>query len=196
MVKRQVAQELGIHENLLRSWIRQFAQGKWEVNPGTVLKSAQQLENERLKCELKRVTTERDIFKKGGGLLRQATLVKYGFVAQHQSIWPVRTMCRVLVVPRAGFYEWHSRSPSRRSLEDPRLMPLVRTSFAQNDGTYGAVRVARDLREWGEGCGKRRVGRADALGVASGAPEATPTPARPRPAARAQYCAERLEPAL
>ena len=64
MVKRQVAQELGIHENLLRSWIRQFAQGKWEVNPGTVLKSAQQLENERLKCELKRVTTERDILKK------------------------------------------------------------------------------------------------------------------------------------
>ena len=25
MVKRQVAEELGIHENLLRSWIRQFA---------------------------------------------------------------------------------------------------------------------------------------------------------------------------
>lgn len=31
MVKRQVAQELGIHENLLRSWIRQIAAGKWEA---------------------------------------------------------------------------------------------------------------------------------------------------------------------
>jgi transposase len=29
MVKRQVAQALGIHENLLRSWVRQFAAGKW-----------------------------------------------------------------------------------------------------------------------------------------------------------------------
>jgi transposase len=67
MVKRQVAQELGIHENLLRSWIRQFAQGKWEGSPGTALKSAQQLENERLKRELKRVTTERDILKKAVG---------------------------------------------------------------------------------------------------------------------------------
>ena len=67
MVKRQVAQELGIHENLLRSWIRQFAQGKWEASPGTGLKSAQQLENERLKRELKRVTTERDILKKAVG---------------------------------------------------------------------------------------------------------------------------------
>jgi transposase len=67
MVKRQVAQELGIHENLLRSWIRQFAQGKWEASPGATLKSAQQLENERLKRELKRVTTERDILKKAVG---------------------------------------------------------------------------------------------------------------------------------
>jgi transposase len=49
------------------AWIRQFAQGKWEASPGTVLKSAQQLENERLKRELKRVTTERDILKKAVG---------------------------------------------------------------------------------------------------------------------------------
>lgn len=34
VVKRQVAGELGIHENLLRSWIRQFAAGKWEAAPG------------------------------------------------------------------------------------------------------------------------------------------------------------------
>jgi len=67
MSKRQVAQELGIHENLLRTWVRQFAAGKWETSPGTALKSAQQLENERLKRELKRVTTERDILKKAVG---------------------------------------------------------------------------------------------------------------------------------
>ena len=85
--------------------------------------------------------------------------MKYGFVARHQSIWPVRTMCRVFAVSRAGFYEWHSRPPSRRSLEDARLMPMVRESFIASDGTYGAVRVARDLRDWGERCGKRRTGR-------------------------------------
>ena len=65
--KRQVAQELGIHENLLRTWVRQFAAGKWEASPGVPLKSAQQQENERLKRELKRVTTERDILKKAVG---------------------------------------------------------------------------------------------------------------------------------
>jgi transposase len=67
MVKRQVAQELGIHENLLRTWVRQFAAGKWESIPGKTLKSDQQQELERLRRELKRVTTERDILKKAVG---------------------------------------------------------------------------------------------------------------------------------
>ena len=65
--KRQVAQELGIHENLLRTWVRQFAAGTWETSAGTPLKSAQQQELERLRRELKRVTTERDILKKAVG---------------------------------------------------------------------------------------------------------------------------------
>jgi putative transposase len=68
-------------------------------------------------------------------------------------------MCRMLAVSRAGFYEWHARPLSRRSLEDARLLPLIQTSFAASDGTYGAIRVARDLRDWGERCGKRRTGR-------------------------------------
>jgi transposase len=67
MVKRQVAEELGIHENLLRTWVRQFAAGKWEAMPGKALKSDQQQELERLRRELKRVTTERDILKKAVG---------------------------------------------------------------------------------------------------------------------------------
>ena len=67
MVKRQVARELGLHENLLRSWVKQFAAGKWEAAPGKSLKSEQQQELERLRRELKRVTTERDILKKAVG---------------------------------------------------------------------------------------------------------------------------------
>jgi len=65
----------------------------------------------------------------------------------------------MLAVSRAGFYEWHGKAPSNRSVEDARLIPLIRTSFAASDGTYGAIRVARDLRDWGERCGKRRTGR-------------------------------------
>ena len=65
--KAQVARDLGVHENLLRARVRQFEAGKWESAPGVTLKTAQQQELERLRRELKRVTTERDILKKAVG---------------------------------------------------------------------------------------------------------------------------------
>ena len=62
--KTEVANELGIHPNLLRTWVRQFAAGKWERTAGRPLKTEQQEEIERLRRELQRVKTERDILKK------------------------------------------------------------------------------------------------------------------------------------
>jgi putative transposase len=85
--------------------------------------------------------------------------VRYGFVARHQSIWPVRTLCRMLEVSPAGFYDWRSRAPSRRSAEDARLTGLIQTSFRASDKTYGSPRVCRDLADWGERCGTKRVAR-------------------------------------
>jgi putative transposase len=80
-------------------------------------------------------------------------------VARHQSIWPVRTLCRMLEVSPAGFYDWNSRAPSRRSVEDARLTGLIQTSFLASDKTYGSPRVWRDLADWGERCGTKRVAR-------------------------------------
>ena len=55
--KTEVAHELGIHPNLLRTWVRQLAAGKWERTAGKPLKSEQQEEIERLRRELQRVKT-------------------------------------------------------------------------------------------------------------------------------------------
>ena len=85
--------------------------------------------------------------------------MKYGFIARHQPIWPVRVMCQMLEVSPAGFYDWRARGPSLRSQEDARLSGLIRTSFAASDKTYGSPRVWRDLFDWGERCAKKRVAR-------------------------------------
>ncbi len=62
--KSEVARELGLHPTLLRRWIEQFEAGVWEATPGAALKSGQTQELERLRRELNRVKTERDILKK------------------------------------------------------------------------------------------------------------------------------------
>ena len=85
--------------------------------------------------------------------------MRYGFVARHQSIWPVRTMCRMLEVSHGGFYDWSARAPSRHTREDARLAGLVQSSFLASDKTYGSPRVWRDLYGWAERCSRKRVER-------------------------------------
>jgi transposase len=62
--RAEVAQELGLNAAMLGKWIREAGAGKWEMTPGKGLKTEQQAEIDRLRRELKRVSTERDILNK------------------------------------------------------------------------------------------------------------------------------------
>lgn len=62
--RTRVSRELGLNVNMLGRWIRQFKSGRWEVAPGKALRSEQQVEIERLRRELAKAQTERDILKK------------------------------------------------------------------------------------------------------------------------------------
>ena len=68
-------------------------------------------------------------------------------------------MCRLLQVSSSGYYEWRFRPLSDRAIEDQRLLPLIRASYAASHGVYGYRRVHLDLLEMGETCGKHRVAR-------------------------------------
>jgi len=85
--------------------------------------------------------------------------MKFGFVAKHRGIWPVRWICEALGVSRAGFYAWLTRERSKRSRSDHELGAKVRTSFLASDRTYGARRVWHDLLAEGLVCGLHRIER-------------------------------------
>lgn len=85
--------------------------------------------------------------------------MRFEFIAKHRGAWRTRDLCEALGVSRGGFYEWLRRPPSRRSRENLQLLALVRTSFEQSERTYGSPRVWRDLRAWGQRCGRHRVAR-------------------------------------
>ena len=85
--------------------------------------------------------------------------MKYACIARHQRDYPVRLMCRVLEVSRAGFYAWRTRGPSVRAQVDEQLKVRVRAFHARSDGSYGAPRVLRDLRDDGVYVGQKRVAR-------------------------------------
>jgi putative transposase len=85
--------------------------------------------------------------------------MKFGFVAEHRGVWPVRWLCETLGVSRSGFHAWLSRPPSERARADEALTARVRIAFAASDRTYGARRVWHDLLSDGPCCGLHRVER-------------------------------------
>ena len=85
--------------------------------------------------------------------------MKFGFVAKHRGVWPVRLMCEALGVSRGGFYAWITRPKSQREQLDESISPHVYQSFVASDRTYGARRVLMDVLELGYRCGMHKIER-------------------------------------
>jgi len=84
------------------------------------LQANQSEELRRLEAELKRVTEERDILKKSGGVLRSSVRLKYVFIAKHHSVYRVLRMCRILDLHPSGYYAWKAQPDSPRAVDDRR----------------------------------------------------------------------------
>ena len=68
-------------------------------------------------------------------------------------------MCQVLGVHRSGYYAWLAQPESPRTVEDRRLLGLIKQSWLESGCVYGYRKVHDDLRDLGEACGKGRVER-------------------------------------
>lgn len=59
-------------------------------------------------------------------------------------------MCWVLKIARAGYYAWLHEPESGRTIEDKRLLQLIRSSYEASYGIYGYRRIMLDLRVRGK----------------------------------------------
>ncbi len=80
-------------------------------------------------------------------------------MSDHQALYPIATMCRVLGVSPSGYYAWRRRKPSKRSLSDAALSRLIREIHAWSRGTYGEPRMTRELIARGHHVNPKRVAR-------------------------------------
>lgn len=85
--------------------------------------------------------------------------MKYRFIEQHRSDYPVRLLCQTLGVVRSGYYAWRRR-PSRK--EDPGLPALlehIQRIHRLSRGTYGSPRVHAQLCAEGFHYNHKRIAR-------------------------------------
>jgi transposase len=60
----QAARDLGVHENVLRKWVKEFGSDPVQAFPGLGQMKPEQLEIDRLRREVQKLKAERDILKK------------------------------------------------------------------------------------------------------------------------------------
>ncbi|MDV5237772.1 IS3 family transposase [Leclercia adecarboxylata] len=150
-----VATRLDITTHSLYAWIKKYGPDS-STNKE---QSDAQAEIRRLQKELKRVTDERDIFKKSRGVLRKAVRLRYAFIRDNTCCWPVRLLCRVLDVHPSGFYAWLQQPHSQCHQADLRLTGQIKQFWLESGCVYGYRKIHLDLRDSGQQCGVNRVWR-------------------------------------
>ena len=80
-------------------------------------------------------------------------------MSDHQAVYPVRTMCRLLGLSPSGYYAWCQRGSSRRARANAALTEEILEIHTRSDETYGAPRIHAELRARGRGASLNRVAR-------------------------------------
>ena len=83
--------------------------------------------------------------------------MRFAFIRQHRTRWPVRLQCQALSVSRSGYYAWTRRPPSRRDRRQEELTGRLRHSFEQSRRRYGSPRLTAELRAGGEKVSRKTV---------------------------------------
>ena len=85
--------------------------------------------------------------------------MRFAFIAAEKASFPVRLLCRVLEVSRAGFYAWQHRAPSPHAQVDARLGLEIAAIHAASRQRYGSPRVHVELGDRGHRVSQKRVAR-------------------------------------
>ena len=76
--------------------------------------------------------------------------MKFAFIEEHLTEFPVEVSCEVLEVSRSGYYAWSKRPQSARAKRRAELAVKIQCVHEQNRKVYGSPRVCQVLKAQGE----------------------------------------------
>ena len=85
--------------------------------------------------------------------------MKYAWISQHRSNYPLEIVCRILSVSRSGYLNSQRRTQSLRNLADFKLLLSIKVAHSKGRGVYGAVKIQAELSEQGIHVGINRIKR-------------------------------------
>ena len=85
--------------------------------------------------------------------------MKFKFIYEHRNEFSILRMCRVLDVKRVSYYAWKKRPPSKRSIENVKLLFLIIDIHEDSDKAYGSPKIWQKLKNQGIICSHKRVAK-------------------------------------
>ena len=85
--------------------------------------------------------------------------MRFRFIEDRHSEYPVTIVCSVLDVSPAGYYAWRARPESRRPVANRALLDDIKQVHRDNHGCYGSPRIHRELEARGRGTSRGRIER-------------------------------------
>ncbi|MGE9809531.1 IS3 family transposase [Janibacter sp. G1551] len=174
----RVAEQLGMHPETLRNWVRQ-AEIDGGVRPGTTTSESERIA--KLEQEVRELRRANHILKTSAGFLRGGArpphqqVVAYidahrGDVVDGRQVG-VEPICAVLKeagvqIAPSGYYAAKSRPPSARAVRDAELVEDIKVAHRANLGVYGARKIHAELNREGvpvARCTVERLMRAEGL---------------------------------
>jgi len=87
--------------------------------------------------------------------------MKFKFIENNRSSFPVKKMCHVLSVSPSGYYRWKKAPISNQKVENKKLRERINELYSQHKGMIGSPMLTADLQEDTEfsGVSRTRVAR-------------------------------------
>ena len=85
--------------------------------------------------------------------------MRFRFIEDRRTDYPVRILCRALEVSPAGYYAWRSRPESPRCVANRDLAESIRQAHRDSHGRYGSPRIHAELKAQGHSASRGRIER-------------------------------------
>lgn len=78
--------------------------------------------------------------------------MKYAVILEHEGLFSIRMMCRVLGVSRGGYHRWRNRGESKMSKRRGLMEEKILDTYEAFEAIYGSRRIADELTALGFPC--------------------------------------------
>ena len=85
--------------------------------------------------------------------------MKFAFIRDHLTQFPIEILCDVLQASRSGYYAWSRRPASSTTLRRDQLVKQIRQVHDDSHATYGSPRVYQLLKAQGVACCENTVAK-------------------------------------